>query len=93
MNRQMPVRSVVAVLVVSAGAGCALAWTVSQPDRHPLAFAFSLSWFVLIIVLFHVYPVMLQRGNRGRVLQLQQRVAAVKDPSEEHRSDRAGDQA
>lgn len=199
MDRQTPVKSVVAVLAVSAGAGCALAWTVSQPDRHPLMFAFSLSWFImmcagavtcqvffrldphrfrlarwerngrvyeragvdafrwlllhtplgwfgaqmtlrsgrsdlerllrhmnstegshtvaagaslaaaamyaltnhpaiatwllLIIVPFHVYPAMVQRWNRGRVLQLQQRLPAVKSTGKEPRPDQAGDQA
>jgi len=44
MARQTPVRSVVALLVLSVGAGCALAWTFSQPDRHPFMFALGLSW-------------------------------------------------
>lgn len=37
-------RSAVAVLVLSVGAGCALAWTLSQPDRQPIVFALGLSW-------------------------------------------------
>lgn len=42
----MQVRSVVAVLVLSVGAGGALAWTVPQPDRHPFVFALGVSWIL-----------------------------------------------
>ncbi|MBI5822096.1 MAG: hypothetical protein HZA88_24245 [Verrucomicrobia bacterium] len=48
--RQTPVRHVVAVLALSAGAGCGLVWTGSQPDRHPVIFALVLSWFIAVFV-------------------------------------------
>lgn len=44
MNRQG--KSVISILVVSLAAGCALAWTMSKPDRHPFVFALGLSWII-----------------------------------------------
>ena len=49
MGGQTQVRSVVAVLVLSVGAGGTLAWTVPQPDRHPFVFALGLSWILACV--------------------------------------------
>lgn len=46
MGGQTQARSVIAVLVLSVGAGAALAWTVPHPDRHPFVFALGVSWLL-----------------------------------------------
>lgn len=37
------------------------------------------TWLILICVPFHIYPVILQRWNRGRVLQLHRPKSEVKE--------------
>lgn len=49
MVQHASARSVIAVLVLSVGAGCALAWTLSQPDRRPIVFALGLSWVMACV--------------------------------------------
>jgi hypothetical protein len=48
-------------------------------------------WLVLVTIPFNVYPVMLQRWVRGRILRLQRRLDAPKQSSGEARREQVND--
>ncbi len=47
---QADARWLIAFWVLSVRAGGGLAWTASRLDSHPVAFALSLSWIIVVIV-------------------------------------------
>jgi hypothetical protein len=47
-------------------------------------------WLVVLTILFNVYPVMLQRWNRGRIFRLQRIMLTRREDKDAKKTDRAG---